>query len=214
MDTAIISEKTLYSNYKEHLLEGNKSACYKIIQQLIDNNTNILSIYLDYFQRSLYEIGELWEQNKISVAQEHLATSITANLMTLMYPTIFEAEKTGKKAIISCVANEYHQIGGKMVADIFEISGWDTYFLGANTPSGELIRYIEEKEPDLLALSLALHFNLPKLVEVINEVNQHFNELPVLVGGQAFRWGNYDLLQKFKNVQYIDSLENLQIFLC
>jgi hypothetical protein len=27
------------------------------------------------------------------------------------------------------VANEYHQIGGKMVADIFELNGWRGYFV-------------------------------------------------------------------------------------
>ncbi len=92
------------------------------------------SLYMDLFQRSLYAVGELWELNKISVAREHLATAITESLLNLVYPRLFENTPTGKKVVVSCAANELHQIGGKIVADFFELNGWESHFLGANTP--------------------------------------------------------------------------------
>src|SRR6056297_251223 len=104
-----MDEKT-YKEYIEHLIKGNKNGCDRIVSQLLDDNTPVQVIYEKLFQRSLYEIGSLWETNKISVAVEHLATSITERLMTRLYPIIFQAEKTSKLSIISCIANEYHQI--------------------------------------------------------------------------------------------------------
>mgnify|MGYP006300613683 FL=1 len=154
--------ETIYEEYVDHLLSGNKVPCHQIVHQLIDMGTDIRALYEDLFQRSLYQVGELWENNRISVAHEHLATSITESLLLLVYPRLFAAEHIGRKAIISCSVNEFHQIVGKMVADMFELNGWDGYFLGANTPSGDLIQMIEEFEPDVVCLSLSIYENMRK----------------------------------------------------
>ena len=97
---------------------------------------SVYPFYNNLFQKSLYRVGELWESNRISVAKEHLATAITEGLLNLVYPKLFEPEqyRKGRTILISCTANEFHQIGGKMVADVCELNGWDSHFLGANTP--------------------------------------------------------------------------------
>jgi len=209
----VISAEIIYEEYKNALLAGDKRTCKSIIDRLIEQNADILFVYQEFFQRSLYEIGELWERNEISVAREHLATSITSNLMTLFYPIIFSAEKTGEKVIVTCLANEYHQIGAKMVADVFEISGWDSYFLGANTPAKELLKFIHEHEPDILAVSLAIYSNYPRLTELLDLIINEYPHLPILVGGQAFKWTSEDILQKYNRVKYIASIEHLEAML-
>ena len=204
------TEISLYQDYKKALLEGKKAYCKDIIQQLIAEKADIKYIYLEFFQRSLYEVGELWESNQISVAREHLATSITTQLMTLMYPLIFSSPKNGKNAIITCIDSEHHQIGARMVADIFEISGWDTYYLGANTPVNELLRFLEKNLPDMLAVSLAIYSNYPHLLELLKQVHAQHPDLKIIAGGQAFRWAKKDLLEGFPQVEYIPTLEKLQ----
>jgi methanogenic corrinoid protein MtbC1 len=158
----------------------------------------------------MYEVGELWEHNRISVAREHLATSVTEFLLTLVYPRIFAAEHCGRSAVVACSANEYHQLGAKMVADIMELNGWDGHFLGANTPAKELLSLIEEKQPDLLVLSLSVYFNLPALLDSIAMVRQAFSKLPVIVGGQAFRWGGRDSLTRFPGVTCLESIDQME----
>jgi MerR family transcriptional regulator, light-induced transcriptional regulator len=209
----VATEELIYEDYKNALLAGDKVKCKSIINDLIEQEADILSVYQDFFQRSLYEVGEMWEQNKISVAREHLATSITGNLMNLFYPLIFSVDKIGYKAIVTCVAKEYHQIGAKMVADIFEIEGWDTYFLGANTPSNELIRFIAEQEPNVLAISLAIYSNYPRLLEVIKLVEEHYPDLPIIVGGQAFKCLATDILADYPKIKYVPSIDELRLLL-
>ncbi|MCF8304548.1 MAG: cobalamin-dependent protein [Bacteroidales bacterium] len=208
----MIEEKT-YRKYLEALIKGDKATCSVIIKEKLDANINIKELYTGLFQRSLYKIGELWESNRISVATEHLATSITESLMHMTYPIIFESEHIGKKAVISCVASEFHQIGGKMVADIFELHGWDGYFIGANTPEYELYRMIHDKKPDVLALSLSLYFNLPKLLHLLEQINEWFPGLDIIVGGQAFRWGGREEVEKYEKVNYLSSLDELEEFI-
>lgn len=199
----------IYNNYFNNLIKGVNNECFAIVEGLINDNVSVETIYTQLFQHSLYQVGEYWEMNKISVATEHMATAITENLMIRIQPQLFASERTGKKAVISCVANEYHQVGAKMVADIFEMHGWDGYFIGANTPIAELIRFLKKHKPDLVGLSLSIYFNLPVLKTTVAHIRQHLPEIQILVGGQAFRWGGSDIVQQFNNVVYLSGIDML-----
>ncbi|MEI6107437.1 MAG: cobalamin-dependent protein, partial [Opitutae bacterium] len=164
-------------------------------------------------QRSLYEVGELWEQNRISVANEHLATAISEGLLNLIYPRLFATPRNGKSAVVTCVANEHHQIGGKMVADLFEFHGWRGYFLGANTPVRDVISLIGEKRAEVVALSVAIASGLPTVISAATEIRAAFPALPILVGGQALRWGGRAHLERVPGVRCLASLRDLTAWL-
>jgi methanogenic corrinoid protein MtbC1 len=161
----------------------------------------------------MYEVGELWERHKISVAVEHLATAITESLLTLVYPAVFSAPHANRSGVIACVANEHHQIGGKMVADLLELNGWHGYFLGANMPLEDLMQMIADKQPDLVGLSLSVYSNMPSLITVLDAVTSSHPESRVLVGGQAFRWGGCEVVDAYSNTVYVSSLSQLEALL-
>ncbi len=205
----MISEP-LYKEYLSLLLEGNKSGCARIVERLMAEKIDLETLYLSLFKRSLYEIGEMWVANKVSVATEHLCTAITEGLMTQAYPLIFNQAHTGKRAVIACVANEYHQIGGKMVADVLELHGWDTYFLGSSVPVDGLMAMIQEKKPHLLCLSLSISSNIDSLERAIMRVREKWPELPIFVGGKAFEFLAPTVLDLHKNVKLLGSLQDLK----
>ena len=200
----------IYEKYLDCLLQGKRSCCREIVGELVQNRVDLKSIYTDLFQRSLYDVGSLWETNRISVAKEHLATAITEGLLNTIYPQLFEGSRDCGRAVISCSVNEYHQVGGKMVADIFEMNGWQGYFLGANTPVEELTGFIDEISPDLLGLSLSIYFNYPAFERCVAAVHSEFPQLDIIVGGQAFNWGGCEILKTLGYVEYIPSLDKLE----
>lgn len=203
----------LYQKYLALLLNGKRKDCTRIVHQLLDQGIDIRKLYTDLFQKSLYEIGRMWEYNRISVAREHLVTAITEGLMNLIYPRLFEKATADslneRKVIISCAANEFHQIGGKMVADIFELNGWDSHFLGANTPVDQMLAYIQEENPDLLGLSVSVYFNMPALKTSIEAIRSDFKNLDILVGGHAFTWGETHMIKQYNAPHYVSSLDEL-----
>ncbi len=205
----MIDEK-LYATYLTSLLDGKRSKCHDIVQKLLDDRIDIKKLYTNLFQRSMYRVGELWENNRITVATEHLSTSITESLLNLAYPSIFARERIDRKVVISCAANEFHQIGGKMVADIFELNGWDGYFLGANSPIEETARFIHETRPDIVGFSLSILSNLDHLKGGIEVFRSDFPNLDLLIGGQAFRWGGIDTIKQYAGTEYIQSLDDLE----
>jgi len=210
----MIDEPT-YSRYFESLVHGDRLTCLEIAAGLVESGTPYHVLYTHLFQRSLYAIGALWEANRISVAVEHLATAVTESVMASLYPRLLAIQNPkGKRAVISCTVNEYHQIGARMAADMLESCGWDAWFLGANTPKQDLLSLLQEKQPDLLGLSVSLSDNMPKLLELMECVRSDFPRMDLLVGGQAFRWVGADAAQSVSGATYIPSLEELIQSVC
>ena len=199
-----------YESYLAALLAGNRTECARIVQELVASGTGLKDLYTDLFQRAQYQVGELWEHQRISVAVEHLSTAITERMLTLVQAQAFSRPAIERTIIIACVADEYHQLGGRMIADFCELRGWRGYFLGANTPLPDLLQLIEVRRPDLLGLSLSIYFNLPALLKALDAVSGKYPELPILVGGQAFRWGAEAALKPYPNAAYIATLDALE----
>ena len=185
----MIAENT-YESYLQGLLKGDCQRCDEHVDRLLEEQTATLVLYQDLFRRSLYEVGSLWERNRISVAVEHLSTAITERLLAKVYPRLIaDRREIGKSAVVSCGINEYHQVGARMVADVLDAGGWEVRFLGANVPEQDLLQMIDETKPELVGLSLSIYFNMASFVRTVQAVRHHYPDLEILAGGQAFRWG-------------------------
>lgn len=178
----------LARDYLDLLLQGERHAAAKLIMDKAEDGVPVREIYLQAFQPVLHEIGRLWETDGISVAQEHYCTAATQLVMSRLYPYIFSTEKIGRCLIAACVAGELHEIGIRMVADFFEMEGWDTHYLGANTPVQGIVQMIESVGADILALSSTMPFHIDRLSELVVAVRASApgRTIPVMVGGRPF----------------------------
>jgi MerR family transcriptional regulator, light-induced transcriptional regulator len=145
-------------------------------------------IHLKVIQPSQYEIGRLWQENRISVAQEHLATAISQLALSHLYRHLPRDPSNGKVVMVSCVEGELHELGARMASDFLEMAGFEVRFLGANVPTSHLVRMVREQTPDLLALSVSMTYHLPALRTAVEQVRAIAPRLPIAVGGLAFTW--------------------------
>jgi methanogenic corrinoid protein MtbC1 len=122
------------------------------------------------------------------VAQEHLGTAITQQVMAQLYPRIFSAQRRGLRLVATCVADELHELGVRMIADFFEMAGWDTYYLGANTPLPGILSAIVERRADLVAVSATITHHVSLVAELVRGIRAcpETTALPILVGGYPF----------------------------
>ena len=174
--------------YIEALLRGERHSASHCVLEAAKTGVSIKDLYLHVFQRTQYEIGRLWQMNQISVAQEHYCTAATQLIMSQLYPSILATKKKPHVLVASCVSNELHEIGGRMVADFLEMDGWNTFYIGANTPTPSIVQTLEEQQANVLSISATLTSHIQTIAEVIaavrsSEVGQH---VKILVGGRPF----------------------------
>lgn len=181
---------TLAQEYLQLLLNGNRSGAVRLILHEVEGGRSIKDIYLNVFQATQYRIGKLWQTNRITVAQEHFVTAATQYAMSHLYPYIFKEKPGHRKLVSTCIQGELHELGARMVTDFFEIEGWDTNYLGANTPSGSIVSYINEQRPQLVAISATLMTNVAAVSDLIADIRnstQHNYQPQIMVGGYPFR---------------------------
>lgn len=181
-------------HYIEMLLNGNRHETLQLISRLSDQGVSVKDIYLEIFQPAQYQIGQLWLKNEISVAKEHYCTAVTQQAMSILYPKIFTTERKGLTFVAACVGNELHEIGVRMVADFFEMDGWDTYYLGANTPVDGIIKTANERQADLVGLSIALPIHRSLLRSVIEQLEPKLPpKTKIIIGGYALNQTKVDV---------------------
>lgn len=205
----------VYSQYFKALLQGDSRQCKSIAQSLLDEGLGMLDLYEHLFRRTLYETGELWAKNLISVADEHIVTAITESLLSQLHTPGAGSEKESKRVLISCVTSDLHQIGAKMVSNLFELQGWESYYLGANMPITDLLDVIDRIQPSIICLSLALVEHLKTLEVTIREIQLRHPQTPIVLGGRAFvilDQGQHQLNQ-FQNVHILKSVIQLEQFI-
>ena len=80
-------------------------------------------------------------------------------------------------------------------------------------PPKEIIKFVKQIDPEVIALSWSLYLNLGRFLEVVDHLTKFFPTKKILVGGQALAENSDKILKKYKNVVYIDSLNSLESYL-
>ncbi len=174
--------------FRDALLSGDHRACLDMASRNVTSGEDLETFYLEIIQPAMYSVGDLWERGEISVAEEHLASAIVARVMASLYTWVLRSETRYGKAVVSAAPNEYHEIGARMVADLLERDGWTVEYLGSDIEPRSLLEHVEKTRPFLLALSVAMPFNLKKAEGIIRAVRgqAETENIRIMVGGQIF----------------------------
>ena len=170
------------------LLKGERHLASRLILDAVDSGVEVKEIYLHVFQSSQREIGRLWQLNRVSVAQEHYCTAATQLIMAQLYPLIFRTEKNGRRIVATSIGGELHEIGIRIITDFFEMEGWDTYYLGANSPTNAILQALSDRGADVLAVSATMTFHIRAVENLIAAVraSEDLKAVKIMVGGYPF----------------------------
>lgn len=174
--------------YLAAVLAGDRRRAFAAVDAARADGAGLRALYLDVFQPALREVGRLWEENRITVADEHLATAITQAAMGRLYDDLFTGPTTDRPLLLAaCADAERHDVGLRMVCDLLETEGWDTLFLGAAVPVESLVGMVRARRPAAVALSASLSQHLPRIREAVRALREALDDPPVIaVGGRPF----------------------------
>jgi methanogenic corrinoid protein MtbC1 len=130
------------------------------------------------------EIGSKWQEGGWSVAQEHLATKCTDEVLSAVTNHVRTPRATHGTVVVACVEEEWHSLPARMFAELLFLRGWKHSFLGVAVPTNSLKSFLANAEPVALALSCSVAMNLTGASRCIDAA--HSLGIPVIVGGRGF----------------------------
>ncbi len=193
-----------------YLLEGDEEGAMQYIEEQFQKYPR-LYVYEDVITPAMYYVGELWEKNEISVADEHLATAIcdfVVSKLEAKLPSIKGNRQKEFKVLLFGVEEEQHYIGLKMVAETFKEEGWRVRYLGPNLNVEHSLNQVRRFKPHVIGLSAALSYRLPTLKKLVKEFRTLEWKPLIMIGGRMARKFELEELET-DQVMVVKDLNNL-----
>jgi methanogenic corrinoid protein MtbC1 len=178
--------------YLDAVRAADAPGAFRIAAGALAGGMTIPGLYQRVIAPAMHEVGELWAKGALTVADEHLATSLTHRVLAALRPPVWvgvggqgDADAAKGRVMLAAVEGEQHVLGLRMAADVLEDAGFETIYLGADVPIGALLQALDSLAPDLLALSATMPELAPELDQVAAAVRRTHPRLGLLVGGQA-----------------------------
>jgi methanogenic corrinoid protein MtbC1 len=173
--------------YLDALLRGDRRRASRVVREALDRGTTLSDLYIRVFSPVQREVGRLWQRGEISVADEHFCTAATQLVMSQLYDRLFDGTRRGATLVATSAPGDLHEVGIRIIADLFEMRGWDTVYLGASTPASAVADAVLQHRASLLAVSATLSSHVEGVRAVVREVRARTRGVPVLVGGAPFQ---------------------------
>lgn len=137
---------------------------------------------------AMRQIGELWSEGRVSIADEHLATRTVLNAVQKLRNVVPVAELNEKTAMCCTIEGDFHELPAHLVQILLESAGWEVLNFGANTPLFTLAEEAVEYKPDLICISAAV---MPDVERAARDFRRFSADIAktnaaIILGGRAF----------------------------
>ena len=160
------------------------------VEAVTGGAVTIPALYRDVLTHILADTGAAWQTGKTAIWEEHLASSTVRTIVEILYPGVLKAKAaappSGRSVLLACPPQEGHDLGLRMVADRFDMAGWTTFFLGPDTPVGEIADAARRLGVDSVVMSSSTHFHRLAVRHSVDELKKQLPGVDIWVGGPAF----------------------------
>jgi methanogenic corrinoid protein MtbC1 len=128
-------------------------------------------------------VGQRWLSGEWSIADEHWASQTLVRALDAVRPEIGPEGRVGPLAVLAAPTGELHAVGLVCLEQCLREAGWQVANLGPDCPAPDLARFVDERAPQLVALTASHVDRLPSLLEAVAAVRAAGPGIPVAVGG-------------------------------
>lgn len=176
-----------YEAYFQTLADVDPRRATDLVLGLLDDGTPQQQITYEVLSPAQVRVGQMWEQGRWGVADEHAATAVTETALAALTAAAARPPTSGTHVVVACPEGEWHTLPARMIAGIAGSTGVRVTVLGPSLPAEHLGQRLEAGDVDLLALSCTLPTNLIGAVRSVAAA--HAAGVPVIAGGRAFGLG-------------------------
>ncbi|HEY9141081.1 MAG TPA: corrinoid protein [Bryobacteraceae bacterium] len=168
------------------ILTGNACAAATLTREAIDAGANADEIVSRRMIPAMDEVGRRFESGDCYVPELLLAGRAMKEALKIVRPLLAagSAERAGS-VVIGTVQGDLHDIGKNLVVALLEGGGFQVHDLGVDVPPSKFVEAVNEKAPDIVALSALLTVTLPAMKRTVEALvrAQVRDRVKVLVGG-------------------------------
>jgi excisionase family DNA binding protein len=176
-------------------LQQSVDSIHDVINSLLIKGEPQYRIYDELVLNVLNRIGDLWSNNKLSIADEHTMTETIRNVMYRIHSEISKNNvKIPKKIICMTLTNDEHEIPLVMIQSILDEINIPSTNLGPNMPVPEIESKIQAVNPTHLIISSNYVLDADTFNSEISRLIQfcHKKDIEILIGGS----GNHLLIEE------------------
>lgn len=189
----------IYYGFMNYFENDDKEGAVNFVLKLLQRNEiSIPVLYENILTPALNNMFcKVDETHAECVWREHIRSSIIRSIIECSYPFVMKELKrtcyaqnqtVQEKVLVLCPAEEYHELGARMVTDFFTLCGCNAVYIGANTPKNDFIEAVNVFEPQYIAMSITEYYNLSAAKDAISELRSKIsNNVKIVVGGNAFK---------------------------
>jgi diguanylate cyclase (GGDEF)-like protein len=172
--------------FGEALRSGDSAQAERVMDDALLAGVPPVAIQALIIAPAMNHIGELWESNVISVADEHLATAISRAVLIRLFDALHVGRvRSRERLVIAAVEGQHHVLGLRMVADVLEGAGFDVMFLGSGVPLEGLRCFVVRHRPAVVGLGFNIAVDVGHLAEAILAIHEVSPEPRIMLGGRA-----------------------------
>ena len=134
---------------------------------------------------ALYEIGENWAVENITITEEHLITNYLRHRL-LMWMNTGPRPKSNAPIMLACAPGEWHEGSLLMLGVFLSRQGWPLIYLGQNVNLKDMASYIQKKDPQAVVLIAMRSETAIELLDWPRWVHQDSGRPIIAYGGKAF----------------------------
>ena len=168
------------------LVASDEAGAWDVLEEALASGMEPDQVLLELVGPALHSIGTLWEQGRLSVADEHRASSVAARLISRLGARFARRGHKRGTVILAAAPGDLHGFPVSIAANLLRWRGFDVVELGADTPSDALAE-TAVGEPDLVAVGIACTAGgSPQAARrAIAALRKSVPNVPVLIGGAA-----------------------------
>lgn len=180
---------------KKNLLEAIVETEYEKSVEMI-NDWAIKNSYAEafklIFEPVLHEIGNLWYENKLSLAQGYVTSLIAEEVfMSATKSDEFKEKEPlpSHIAVIGNIEDDYHSLGRKLIKVFLEIDGWKVIDLGNDVFAEDFVNAAVENNAKVIGISAMMFTTAKNIIKVREEIEKRklTGKVQLAVGGAIFK---------------------------
>lgn len=172
------------------MINADRIGAAALVDKALADGIEPRQIIADILDPAIVQLGRLWEEETMSLAQNFVASKIAEDTLLRCIPENSATQQTKGAVVIGNIEDDFHSLGRKTVGLFLAAAGWDVHDLGNDVPAEDFLEKALEVGACVIGASAMMQttaLNIRKLRDLI-DARGLTEQIKLAVGGAVFNW--------------------------